>query len=306
VRAELLLRLLAATIVLVACSSVPACAARQSPVTPIAPFGPQRFGTSRQVDYGFDFQQSGNYTILNRRGDNSNSEQQCYLPARIGLSSGLLTITAQVSTQTCSDTTNGSASFNYSSGFIQWPTVRSFTSGTLCVRAKVAGGTGPWPAIWLLGSHCQATNSSTADNSSNCDGTVHPSGCGSGCDWPSSPDDSDEIDIAEFLNGTFTTVNQQIHANDGTNNDTGICAAQCLPTITDASLNFHTYCLTRVAGTSLTWYIDGTQTCQKTACISSGPMGLMIDVAMGGTGGGTINNSTLPQTMQVASVTLVQ
>src|SRR5579872_1954049 len=187
-----------------------------------------RAATTRKVWYGFDFANTHDWTYLNRRGDNSNSEQQCYLPARIGLSSGLLTITAQVSTQTCSDTTNGTASFNFSSGFLQLSTI-NFVSGTLSARIKFTGGSGPWPAFWLLGSNCQATNPNTADNTGS-------------CNWPQTSANSDEIDIAEILGSTLTQVNQQIHADS----NTGACAGQCLVTTSDVSAGFHVYTLVRV------------------------------------------------------------
>jgi beta-glucanase (GH16 family) len=63
------------------------------------------------------------------------------------------------------------------------------------------------------------------------------------------------------------------------------------------SQNFHVYDLLWQPG-SLVWKIDGVQTCNVTKGVPSTPMFLMINTAMGGAGG-TVNDSTLPATMEV-------
>jgi beta-glucanase (GH16 family) len=154
---------------------------------------------------------------------------------------------------------------------VQWKTF-SFTYGTVEFRAKMAGGQGPWAAVWLLGADCQASNVTSADNIG-------------ACSWPNPG--SDEVDIAETLFSDHFHVNQQLHA---AGNDDG-----CSPESSDVSQNYQ---LIWGPG-SLTWTIDGNTTCEvKNAKVPSRPMFLLINTALGGVGG-DITNSTLPQTMVV-------
>jgi beta-glucanase (GH16 family) len=60
----------------------------------------------------------------------------------------------------------------------------------------------------------------------------------------------------------------------------------------------HVYTLIWASG-SLTWQIDGVQTCQITCYVPTTPMFMIINTAVGGIGGGTVKNSTLPQTTQI-------
>ena len=162
----------------------------------------------------------------------------------------------------------------YTSGAIQMRSF-SFTYGTIEFRSRESGGTGTWPAEWLLGSNCQQTNVASADN--------HPP-----CDWPNPG--SDEIDIAEIMGHNLTTVNEAIHSRG--NND------GCRAATSDVSENGHTYQLVWSPG-SLVWKIDGAVTCTKTDGVPSTPMFLIINTAVGGSGGGSVDPSTLPQTHQV-------
>lgn len=160
------------------------------------------------------------------------------------------------------------------SAMVQW---RSFDVryGTIEVRALMPGGTGTWPAIWLLGSNCQQSNLTTADNVG-------------ACDWPQPG--SDEIDIAEILQGRETTVNQALHRED-TN-------MTCSPSVADVTATWHTYGLVWTPS-SLTWRIDGRTTCTTTRSVPQSPMFLILNTAVGGVGGGQVAASTLPQSMQV-------
>jgi beta-glucanase (GH16 family) len=206
------------------------------------------------------------WVALNRPGDASNAEQQCYDPSHVSQAQGLLTLRTDASP--CPD------GKPYTSGAIQMRSF-SFTYGTVEIRAREAGGSGTWPAEWLLGSNCQQTNVTSADN--------HPP-----CDWPNPG--SDEIDIAEIMGHNLTTVNEAIHS--GGNND------GCRATTSDVSENWHTYQLVWSPG-SLVWKIDGAVTCTRTGGVPSTPMFLIVNTAVGGSGGGTVDPSTLPQTHQV-------
>lgn len=237
---------------------------------PSAPTGLQVFSGSFNGSDTFSAPlNTTNWAILDREGDLSNSELACYRPANQSVAAGLLNLTVQRQTVTC----NGRR-YNYTSSMVQWKSF-NFTYGTIEVRAKMTGGTGPRPAIWLLGVNCQQTNPVSAGNSGPC---VRPQ------------PGSDEIDIAEFLSTDRSAVNQQIHSNNN---------AGCSATTSDASLNYHVYRFEWAKG-SATWKIDGVQTCHITTSIPSTPMFLMLNVAMHGTVSG------VPQTLSVDYVTVTQ
>jgi len=216
-------------------------------------------GTQPAVAFYDDFSagvDQSAWIIRNGPGDSSNSELQYYLPANVSTSIDGLQILTKVQSY---------SGYAYTSGMVHWKTY-NFTYGTVEIRAKMAGGKGPWPALWLLGYRCQG---------------------GSGCNWPQPG--SDEIDMTEIMGGNPTHVNQQIHS--GGNN------AGCSATTTDVSQNWHTYQLVWKAG-SLVWKIDGVTTCSLSSGIPSTPMFLIINTAVGGAGG-SVNNATLPQTMSI-------
>ena len=213
---------------------------------------------------------TNNWAIMDREGDLSNAELQCYTPANQSVANDSLTLTIKPQNITC----NGHP-YSYTSSMVQWRSF-NFTYGTVEVRAKFPGGTGPWPAIWLLGANCQASNIVSADN-------TPP------CNWPKAG--SDEIDIAEVPDNGRSQVNQQIHSASG---DPG-----CKPTVSDTSLNYHVYRLEWAPG-SVTWKIDGVQTCRVTSGVPSTPMFLLLNIASHGTVAG------LPQSMIVDYVTVTQ
>jgi beta-glucanase (GH16 family) len=104
-----------------------------------------------------------------------------------------------------------------------------------------------------------------------------------------------EIDIAEIF-GNHTTVNQQIHV-DGHHD-------QCQPVV-DSS-QYHTYQFIWQPG-SLVWKIDGNTTCTITGSyVPSNPMFLIINVAIGGIGGGTVNPNIFPQQLVVDYIKITQ
>lgn len=209
---------------------------------------------------------SSSWVAMNRPGDSSNSESQYYLPMNVTVSNGNLSIISKVDSSV--------SGYSYTSGMIQWKSF-NFTYGTVEFRAIMAGGKGTWPAIWLLGANCQQSNIISADNT----GT---------CNWPTPG--SDEIDITEIKGDSTTIVHQNLITSNG--------EKSCLPTTTNVTQNWHTYTLVWGPG-SLIWQIDGVTTCTiNSSDVPSKPMFIMINTALGGSGG-TIVNSTLPQTLSV-------
>lgn len=223
---------------------------------------PHVFG-SRRVWYGHDFQAS-EFVALDRISQDV--PVVYFSPANVTRSSGLLDIAQK--TQSIGGST-------YTSGSVIWDTF-NFKFGKLIVRAKIGAGT-TWPAIWMLDVACQAE--------------FHVDEDGPGCVNPW------EIDIAEFLNGSHTVDNQQIHSSGHALNP------GCTPTISNASSNWHDYELDWTAG-AVTWLVDGTQTCTDSTAVPQVNMFLIMSVALAGCCGGT--PSGLPTSMQVSSVTLVQ
>jgi beta-glucanase (GH16 family) len=210
------------------------------------------------------------WAVLSRGPDVSNNEKQCYLPDNVSLDDGSLLITSKRDRNGCSAANDSSL---YSSGMLQWRSM-TFTYGHIDVRARLAGGKGTWPAIWLLGYKCQASNLVDAEAAD--------------CDWPNPG--ADEIDIAEVLNGQSEQVNQQIHtasSNEG-----------CHPSINDPDDTWHVYSIDWQPK-SLTFMVDGKTTCKLTKNIPSTPMFLIINTALGGNGGGDIDNSSLPASMHI-------
>jgi hypothetical protein len=157
-----------------------------------------------------------------------------------------------------------------------WQNSFNFLYGTVTIHAKMPGGTGPWPAFWLLGADCQSD----------------PSEANTYCNWPYPG--SDEIDITEILRSDHTQVNQQVHTMSGNTQENPGCKVET----TDVSQDWHTYTLIWSPG-SLIWEIDGTTTCTVSEYVPSTPMYLIINTAVGGSGAPTVDSSTFPQDMNV-------
>ena len=218
---------------------------------------------------------SADWTILNRPGDSSNNELECYTSNNVAIVGGVLQLTAKAD--------SSCQGYNYTSGAVQW-TSFNYAYGTIEIRAKMAGGQGTWPALWFLGHNCQTTNITTTDN-------VLP------CNWPQVG--SDEIDLVEIMKGSVTYYNPQVHSAGN--------SPECLiGPLADVSQNWHVYKTTWSAG-SLVFDVDnGAQTCTISSNIPTAPMFLIMNVAVGGFGGGAVNNSTLPQTMYIDYVKVTQ
>lgn len=199
-----------------------------------------------------------------------NGQQECYATPNVNVTGGNLTILTTATTTTC-----GTSSASYGSGAL-YSNPFSFTFGTVEFSAKMPGGTGPWPAIWMLGTNCRLTN------------PLVYNGCSS---WPAAG--SDEIDITEILGSNLTSVNQQVHTTGG--------SPGCTASTSNVSAGFHTYAFAWNSS-SEKWYIDGALTCTITTNISTTAKFLIINTAVGGCCGGTPNNATFPQTMSVAYI----
>jgi hypothetical protein len=223
--------------------------------------------------------------IVFQRAGSGNSDLACFNASniRVGRNLGLL-IASQQATQTCASIDLSPAAYSYTSGYVAMRSFNFSGSGTIEFYGKFGGGgsTGMWPAVWLYDSSCQPSDPTGTDN--NCNAAVVGG--------------DNEIDMTEIL-GTPTSINQEIHVAGGHNDG-------CTATVTDATQNFHDYKLVWVSGTSLTWYVDGAQTCSIVeSYVPAGSLYVKIDMYMGQVAG-TINNSSLPWTTQINWLTVTQ
>jgi beta-glucanase (GH16 family) len=193
---------------------------------------------------------TNNWIVLDREGDTSNSELQCFKPANTTIGSGFLNFLAKVESVTC----NGNSYANTSGG-VMWKTL-NFTYGSIEVSGRVSGAGGAFPSIWLLGANCQDTFSASANDSGD-------------CTWPQVG--SQEIDIADFHFVNALNVDQRIYQ--------GAANPGCSPGLTDASVNTHVYRFEWSAGSAI-WKIDGTTTCTITSNVPSTPMFFILDFAL--------------------------
>jgi beta-glucanase (GH16 family) len=156
---------------------------------------------------------------------------------------------------------------NYTSGAITTENKFSFLYGRVDIRARFPSGQGMWPSLWMLTTH--------ADR---------------------------EVDIMEMVNDP-TIIYQTYHLNVPTYN---IAAPQCIITRQNLSRALHVFSLIWNAS-SLTWYIDGKQTCHISNDLPKTPMYLLLDVAVGGDWPGSPDMSTtFPQSMVIDYVRVYQ
>ncbi len=144
-----------------------------------------------------------------------------------------------------------------------------FKYGKVEFRAKLPTGGGTWPALWMLGQN-YATNA-----------------------WPA----CGEIDVMEHVGNNQNVIHGTLHypGNSGGNGNSGTT------TIADVSTNFHIYSVTWSA-TSIKFYVDDVLY-HSYANVASSPFNadffLIMNVAMGGNFGGTIDPAFVQSTMEV-------
>jgi beta-glucanase (GH16 family) len=205
-----------------------------------------------------------------------NSERQYYAAARVENSvvdGGRLHITARREALSSAADWGGQA---YTSARLITRGKAQWTYGFFEVRAKFPCGTGTWPAIWMLGS---------------------------GGVWP----DDGEIDIAEHVGRNpgevMGTVHTPITGGSGNGSRTPMptaCSAfndyQLLWTADEIAIGvngsvYHRYRNPRTGRAA--WPFDA-------------PQYLLLNVAIGGTLGGAVDDSIFPRTMEIEHVRIWQ
>jgi beta-glucanase (GH16 family) len=232
---------------------------------------------------------SAKWAVVNRLSDQANNELNCVIPENISVQNGILSGVSRFEDRVCGDSINAPKIMHYTSWQIQQATA-PFLYGTIEVRAKVPGGSGIWPAVFMLGFEWQASQPFTANT------LGHNWPVGGWC----------EVDIAEFLNNARNKVNNVVHYNraGGTN-------LRALPF--NANTRFMVYRFQWTAN-SLIWSVDAEDgvgyrtlsTITDPSRIPNVPMYLTINAAIGGIGGGTPDRNTFPQTFQVDYVRVTQ
>ena len=222
------------------------------------------------------------WIALNRPGDSSNSEQECYRPSNATVSGGALLITDRLD--------SSCAGYRYTSAMIQ-PSAFNFTYGTFEVRARMPSGQGQWPALWLLGANCQQPNITSPDNIGR-------------CQWPMPG--SNEIDLFEGQNTSTTTGFFNLHTGTGANNDDQHFACNGVSLPFDTSTGYHTYDLIWQPK-SLVWQIDGHTYCSTSTNVPNTAMFPILNIAVGGDFvGQSVDTSAMPQTLSVDYVRVYQ
>jgi hypothetical protein len=259
--------------------------AQTAAVTVTLPTG----GTTIFSDHFSGTSLSPAWTVISRHGEYAQNETECNVPQEVTVANSMLDIATVAQNTTCGDfNLDGSvrhapSAWPYATGDVQWSTF-NFTFGTVTYRAKFPpSDTGTWPAIWLLGSNCQATNPMTAD--------VGYSTCP-----PLETPGYTETDMTEC----------------DTRNWCQLATAQpsSFPVCGyPVDNNWHTFSLTWTPA-AIAMSIDGQPTgCSFTKAagyaIPSTPMFLIIQTQTGGVGG-TPNDANLPAHLDVSSVTVTQ
>jgi beta-glucanase (GH16 family) len=155
----------------------------------------------------------------------------------------------------------------YTSGAVTTENKFSFLYGRVDISARFPWGQGMWPGLWML--------TANADR---------------------------EVDIMEMVNDP-TVVYQTYHLNVPVSNT---AAPQCVIVGQNLSRAFHVFTLIWNIS-SLTWYIDGRQTCHIVNAIPKTPMYLLLDAAVGGSWPGLPDMSTtFPQSAVIDYVRVYQ
>jgi hypothetical protein len=226
------------------------------------------------------------WTVIQRRGPASQSENECNTAGAVGVSGGSLTITTSATSATCGDAVTAPTQLPYTSGDVQWTSL-NFTYGTVEVRAKFPPqNTGTWPAIWLLGANCQAANLVNGSEAA----------AFNGC--PAQGDAAyQEIDMIECDQRSWC----HLVVAQGSAGWSSLCAFP-------VDANWHVFALTWNAST-VSISVDGNPTgCSYSNTSLHGPMFLIMQTQTTTSAGlaGLPNNANLPTTFLIDYVKVTQ
>jgi len=209
-----------------------------------------------------------NWTYDLGDGGWGNGEVQTYTndSENVIVEDGFLKITAK---------TDGAGS--YTSARIKSENLQEFTYGRAEVRAKLPSAGGTWPAIWTLGANFDTVG------------------------WPA----SGEMDIMEHVGNNPNTVLSTLHytGNSGGSGPTGSIE------IATATSDFHNYTMEWTPD-SIQFFVDDNPVHTSFDNTIETPFNsdffFIMNVAMGGTLGGTIDSSFTEDTMEVDYIRVYQ
>ena len=229
-----------------------------------------------------------NWTIIQRHGEYTQGETECNVPGAVSFAENILTITTTHQNATCGDILNAPSVWPYTTGDVQW-TSYNFTYGTVSYQAKFpAKSTSLWPAVWFLGSGCQATNPLTGETDYGTCPQIEKPGSG-----------YEEIDATECYQNEWCQL--ALAQTPDQSQPFPVCQYSVPDT------NWHSYTLTWTP-TEISMTMDG----QPTGCsfsssqgwvIPNKPMFMIIQTQTGGSGLTPVN-SKLPAVLQVQDVTV--
>lgn len=205
-----------------------------------------------------------------------NNELEYYARDRLDnaqVSNGMLIITARKEALAALPDWGGQ---QYSSARLVTRGLASWTYGFFEVRAKLPCGAGTWPAIWTLGT---------------------------GGVWP----DDGEIDIMEQVGSNPTRIFGTLHTLQSGGTGTG--GAIQIP---DACNAFHNYQMTwskdeiLIGVDNVIYYHGGNPGVGYNGWPFDLPQYLILNIAIGGTLGGTVDDSIFPVAMEVDDVRVYQ
>lgn len=222
----------------------------------------------------FDFDGApcdGNWTFDIGNGINGwgNEEEQYYTdrPENISVENGILTITAK---------REDFAGFEYTSARIKSQDKFEFTYGRVEARAKLPTGGGTWPAMWMLGG----------------DFETNP--------WPA----AGEIDYMEHVGNEQNTIFSSLHFPGNSGGD-AVTESIVVPGVSDG---FHDYAVDWNAST-ITFSVDGVVYHTFLNSLSlpfNKDFFLILNVAMGGTFGGSVDPGFDQSTMEIDYIRVYQ
>lgn len=198
-----------------------------------------------------------------------NGESQYYTdrPENVVVENGVLKITAK---------TESFMGSEYTSARLKTQDLFDFTYGKVEVRAKLPEGGGTWPAIWMLGSNITSVG------------------------WPT----CGEIDIMEHVgnqqNTVFASLHYPLNSGGGAITDNTV--------IPDVSQIFHEYSVEWTA-TKIEFFIDGVlfHSFDNEASLPfNNDFFLLINVAMGGNFGGSIDPAFTESSLEIDYIRVYQ
>jgi len=215
-------------------------------------------------------------TERNRLGWYNNERQYYAACSRVEnavVAGGRLRITARLESLSSAADWGGQ---RYTSARLLTRGKAAWTTGFFEIRAKLPCGRGTWPAIWTLGT---------------------------GGIWP----DDGELDIMEQVGSNpsrvFGTVHTAVSGGPGTG-----AAVQ----VADACTAFHNYQMTWTAD-DIRFAVDGAEYYRyanprngRRTWPFDAPQYLLLNIAIGGTLGGTVDDSIFPVTMEIEHVRVYQ